>query len=680
MIEKRQVGPLSTRAEVGSVDAAKRTVDLVWTTGAKVLRASWYDDPFYEELDVSAAACDLSRLNGGAPFLADHASFNVARTLGVVQSARIENGKGYATVRFARAEDDPEADQVFRKVVDGIIRNVSVGYRVQAMEKMPTVEGEKFPTMRVTRWTPFEISAVAIPADAGAGFRSAAGTNEVEISRGIPPRVKESNVTEEEKKAAEAKRQAEDQIAKAAALAERERSEGIRHACRVAKLDESFAAKMIVEGVTLEAARAQVLDKLATRDEATPTNTAHSGIEVGEEDRSKWVRGATLGMLTRTGQMPLMIAVAAALKNDSGKLAPGVRHAFAGFDPNDDGGEFRGMSPMDLARAFLERHGVKTGSMDKKRIMHEALIYGRSPGSNTGSDFAVLLENVMYKTLLGAYAQVSDTWREFCGTDSVVDFRPSNRYRTGSFGSLPVVAEGAEFQHTNIPDGLKFAITTQTYGQKIAISRQALINDDMGAIMDTIGKFGRSAGLTIEKAVYALLAQNSNLGPTISLGGVSAPLFDDSAWGNVSTGAALSMAALEADRVKMAQQKDISNNEYLDLKPAVLLVPESLRGEANVINGAKYDPTASTAFERPNIVNGLFRKIVSTPRLSGTRRYIFTDPGQAAALLVVFLNGSQAPFMDQRLGWDIDGTEFKLRLDMKAQAFDPKGGLTNAGT
>ena len=226
---------------------------------------------------------------------------------------------------------------------------------------------------------------------------------------------------------------------------------------------------------------------------------------------------------------------------------------------------------------------------------------------------------------------------------------------------------------------MKFALTTETRGNMIAVSRKAIVNDDIGAILDIIGKFGRSAGLSIEKDVYALLAQNGGLGPNITVNGVTAPLFDDAAWGNVSTGAALSMAALEADRVKMANQKDLNANEFLALKPSVLLVPESLRGEAMVLNNAKFDPTASSAFERPNYVNGMFREIISTPRLTGTRRYAFTDPGAAAAIVVAFLNGTQAPFLDQQLGWNIDGQEIKLRMDFKVQAMDPKASVTNAG-
>jgi hypothetical protein len=220
----------------------------------------------------------------------------------------------------------------------------------------------------------------------------------------------------------------------------------------------------------------------------------------------------------------------------------------------------------------------------------------------------------------------------------------------------------------------------------IAITRQAMINDDMGALTAQAAAFGRMAGLSIEVDFYALLALNGGLGPNITLnvggaGAVTAPLFDDTAWKNVSTGGALSVDNLYADRVKMASQKDINNNEFLSLEPSTLLLPLTLEGEAKILQRSATDPTivAGNPTNRPNKVAGLFKEIVGTPRLTGTRRYIFADPGLAPAVVVAFLNGAQTPFMDQKQGWRIDGLEWKLRHDYKVQAVDPKGAITNAG-
>jgi phage head maturation protease len=160
------------RAAVSSdtINAERRTVDVVWTTGAKVLRG--YFDRYYEELSLDPKHVRMERLNNGAPLLDTHSGYSLESVMGVVESARLETGKGIATLRFAKATDDPAADVVFRKVQDGIIQNVSVGYNVYRYEKTEAVEN-KIPTFRAIDWEPFEISFVPMGADDGAGVRSA---------------------------------------------------------------------------------------------------------------------------------------------------------------------------------------------------------------------------------------------------------------------------------------------------------------------------------------------------------------------------------------------------------------------------------------------------------------------------------------------------------------------------
>jgi hypothetical protein len=149
--------------------------------------------------------------------------------------------------------------------------------------------------------------------------------------------------------------------------------------------------------------------------------------------------------------------------------------------------------------------------------------------------------------------------------------------------------------------------------------------------------------------------------------------------GNLTTGATLSMAAIDLDRVAMASQKDVSGNDYLDLRPSVLLVPIGLGGTARSINEALYDPDTANKLQKPNVVNGLFSDIVDTPRLSGTRRYLFADPTEAPVLEVSFLDGNQEPYLEQQDGFDVDGTRYKVRLDYGVGAVDYRGAVTNAG-
>lgn len=151
-------------------DPEKRTVDMVWTTGATVRRRSWIDGPYDEQLIVAPGAVRLDRLNAGAPLLNSHDGYDLSGVMGAIipKSARLEKGEGIATVQFSRREDIAGYVQDIR---DGIVRNISVGYRVHAVEKLERGDG-KVPLWRITDWEPLELSAVPIPADPGAQFRA----------------------------------------------------------------------------------------------------------------------------------------------------------------------------------------------------------------------------------------------------------------------------------------------------------------------------------------------------------------------------------------------------------------------------------------------------------------------------------------------------------------------------
>lgn len=329
---------------------------------------------------------------------------------------------------------------------------------------------------------------------------------------------------------------------------------------------------------------------------------------------------------------------------------------------------YRGHKLLDMARASLQRANIKVDGMGQMEIVAAAFTQG-------GSDFPVLLENTMNKALQAAYAKAALTWNRFCNTSSVSDFRANNRYRVGSFGVLDAVNELGEFTNKTIPDGEKASITAATKGNIINLSRQAVINDDLGAFVGLSAMLGRAAARTVEVDVYALLAMNGGMGPTM-LDGIT--LFHAS-HNNVGTGAAISMASIDADRVIMASQLDVSKNDYLDLRPAVLLVPIGLGGTARSINDAQYDPDTANKLQRPNFVNGLYRDIVDTPRLSGTRRYSFCDAGEAPVLEVAFLDGMQEPYLEVKDGFDVDGARYKVRLDYGVAAVDYRGAVTNAG-
>jgi len=91
--------PVQTRADVRlmpeSVDAERRTVDLVWSTGAAVRRRDpWTGKRYDEVLSLEETHVDLSRLNGGAPLLNTHGAWDLRDVIGVVERLDRAGGRG----------------------------------------------------------------------------------------------------------------------------------------------------------------------------------------------------------------------------------------------------------------------------------------------------------------------------------------------------------------------------------------------------------------------------------------------------------------------------------------------------------------------------------------------------------------------------------------------------------
>ena len=145
-------------------DMENREITFTAASAEPYERVDWSTGkPYYERLVVTPDACNLDRLNGGASILKNH---DPDRILGTITKAWIEDGKVVVRARFRK--NDPDADAVFKDIVDGTLPNVSIGYEVEVSE--PTVEnGVEF--RDVTRWMIFEVSvAVGVPADPTVGF------------------------------------------------------------------------------------------------------------------------------------------------------------------------------------------------------------------------------------------------------------------------------------------------------------------------------------------------------------------------------------------------------------------------------------------------------------------------------------------------------------------------------
>jgi hypothetical protein len=648
----------------GSADEAARTVEIIWTTGATVRRARFWDESVDEELSLEGSAVRLDRLNGGAPFLNSHDAWSLESVLGVVVdgSARIANGQGTATIRFSERAD---VEPIFRDIAGGILRNVSVGYRVHRYE---ITKRDGAPELwRAVDWEPLEISAVAIGADPGARVRSDAApatTYSCTLTRHAPP-VSEALMPDDVQPtvtpaaAAPAARAIDpaSQLAPAVApiptapdataiRAEAQRAAAdILTLCQRHGLDGAFAADLIGRGVSLDGARGAVLDKLAEAD--------------------------TLG--TRTGAT----VPAAARDNGASEIAyrDAVtdallhRHAPGLYKLPDAAREFRGLNLLDMARHALERRGISTRGLSRMELATEALQKRAGPGYHSSADFPFILANVANKTLRSAYEFTPRSFTAWARQATITDFRPVQRTQLAGAPDLLRVPESGEFTYGTMGEGRE-VYALLTYGRIIGITRQTLINDDLDAFTRIPSAFGASAADLESDLVYSILTSNPLMGDGVALFNAD--------HGNLGTAGAISETSLAEAYRLFGNQRGLEARQ-ISVQPRYLITPPGSRSVE-----ARKNVTATT----PNAVAGVNAfagrlEPIEEPRLIPAAGpdpwFLAADPNRIDTVEYAYLDGSNGVYTETRMGFEVDGLEIKARHDFASKAIDWRGLYRNAG-
>ena len=343
------------------------------------------------------------------------------------------------------------------------------------------------------------------------------------------------------------------------------------------------------------------------------------------------------------------------------------------------GNAFASMSLLSLGEDCLIRAGVSATQLRRMGRMElaNAILTGRVNGSQTTSDFPIILENTLNKLLQRGYTLKQLLWSRIARRGSLSDLRPHVRYHDGSFSSLAKKNEAGEYERGTMSDGAKETVTGSTKGRILSITRDTLINDELGVFANAAEKLGQAANRTVEVDVFALLNENAGLGPTMSDGST---LFHSANHGNIAaTGGAPSVATFDAARVLMGSQKEAGSNDYLDIMPAIWLGPMGLRGAADTTNGSVYDPDTANKLQRKNVAYGLVRDILDTPRLTGNPWYLFADPNEEAVLEVAFLDGNESPTLTQEIDFASSDLQWKVELIYSVGAVGYRGAVRNAG-
>lgn len=272
-MEQINTGTLSRHMnfERDQVDEETRTVTLSFSSEAPVER-------FFgtEVLSHSPEAVDLTRLNARAALLANH---DLNDQIGVIENAKIENGRGVATVRFSKSE---RGELFYQDLLDGIRSGVSVGYVIEEMEE----KSER--VFEATRWMPHEISLVSTPADYSVGVgRSDAVTGD-HLTRVINLQ-KETFEMEDQKIDIEV---VKSEAREAALKDEQVRVRTINEMAKDAPYLRELADKALNEGFALDHFQREAFEatkkELARKPEAAPEIASPLNVDLSKREKESY--------------------------------------------------------------------------------------------------------------------------------------------------------------------------------------------------------------------------------------------------------------------------------------------------------------------------------------------------------------------------------------------------------
>ena len=274
----------------------------------------------------------------------------------------------------------------------------------------------------------------------------------------------------------------------------------------------------------------------------------------------------------------------------------------------------------------------------------------------SSADIPNVLSNVAHKFMLAGFGAAGETWREVSRAIPVNNFKAVKGVRLVMGGLLKPLEKGGELQHVDLSDDAR-TIQAATKGSMVGISRQDLINDDLGVLAEVPERFGQMAGRTINKDVFGALSTTA------------------SDYGANTTGA-LALDALAAAYALALAIKD-ANGDPLGAIPDRILCSPSNFLTAKAIYQSEFITGASSEKGKTNVMHGVLQPVTS-PYLSGTAYWLFNSTFPLVD--VAFLGGRQTPTVETaEANFHQLGIEMRCYYDYGASAGDCKAALYSTG-
>lgn len=187
--------------------------------------------------------------------------------------------------------------------------------------------------------------------------------------------------------------------------------------------------------------------------------------------------------------------------------------------------------------------------------------------------FANALGNSITRRMQAVFEGLTDlqAWRKVATAVPISDFRTQERVRIGGYGNLPIVAENGPYTAATSPGDAKATYAARKRGFLETISREAIKNDDIGALRRMPAELALAAANTLHEFVFDFFRTNPAIYDTVALyHATHANLFT----------VALSAAEFATHRLAMVKQARAGSAKRMGVSPASILVPFELQETA----------------------------------------------------------------------------------------------------
>lgn len=325
---------------------------------------------------------------------------------------------------------------------------------------------------------------------------------------------------------------------------------------------------------------------------------------------------------------------------------------------NDQANAFMNMSVVEMAAHTIDWQGSLRSAGDRIDVMMAA--------THSTSDFPAIFENALNKVLLERYQASLPTYRAISRQITFNDFRPHPLVRIGDFPALQDIGQGGEIKYGTVGESKEVAIL-KSYAVAIRITRQMIVNDDLGAIDQLLADYGARVAYHEEEVFYAFLGA-AKLGDNTALWHADRNNL-------ASSGSKITVDSISAGRAAIRKQTSIDKKK-LNLVPSIILVSPDKETEAEKLVATVLPQEAGNV----NPFSGRLTPVTSA-QLEGNAWYLFASPAQPGGHCFVhgYLSGAEAPRVRFDEPFGQQGMAMSVEHDFGVGASDYRGTWKNPG-